>query len=59
MSIIAFWSRESNETGQTLSMVALSTYMSIEHNKRILDISTEFNNKTLENCQDKTTWQKV
>ncbi len=50
MSIIAFWSRESNETGQTLSMVALSTYMSIEHNKKILDISTEFNNKTLENC---------
>jgi len=50
MSIIAFWSREKNETGQTLSMVALSTYMAIEHNYKILDISTEFNNKTLENC---------
>lgn len=50
MSIIAFWSREKKETGQTLSMAALSTYMAIEHNYKILDISTEFNNKTLENC---------
>lgn len=50
MSIIAFWSREKKETAQTLSMVALSTYMAIEHNYKILDISTEFNNKTLENC---------
>lgn len=50
MSIIAFWSREKKETGQTLSIAALSTYMAIEHNYKILDISTEFNNKTLENC---------
>ena len=35
MAIIAFWSEEKNETGQTLSMVALSTYMAIQHNYKI------------------------
>lgn len=50
MAIIAFWSDEKKETGQTLSMVALSTYMAIEHNYRILNISTNFKDDTLENC---------
>lgn len=50
MAIIAFWSEEEKETGQTLSMVALSTYMAVEHNYRILNISTNFKDKTLENC---------
>ena len=48
MSIIAFWSDEKKETAQTLSLVALTTYMAIEHNYRILNISTSFNDKTLE-----------
>lgn len=42
MAIIAFWSDEKRETGQTMSMVALSTYMAIEHNYRILNVSTNF-----------------
>ncbi len=50
MAIIAFWSNEERETGQTMSMVALSTYMAIEHNYRILNISTSYKYKTLENC---------
>ena len=50
MAIVAFWSEEKNETGQTLSMVALSTYMGIEHNYRILNISTNFRDNTLEDC---------
>lgn len=50
MSIIAFWSNEKKETAQTLSLVALTTYMSIEHNYRILDITTAFNDKTMEDC---------
>lgn len=57
MSIIAFWSKEKKETGQTLSQVALSTYMAVEHNARILSISTSFMDKTLEECywtQNKT-----
>ena len=48
MAVIAFWSNEEKETGQTMSMVALSTYMAIEHNYRILNISTSFKDKTLE-----------
>ncbi len=50
MAIVAFWSDEKRETGQTLSMVALSTYMSIEHNYKILNVSTNFKDDTLEKC---------
>lgn len=50
MAIVAFWSDEKRETGQTLSMVALSTYMAIEHNYKILNISTSFKDDTLEKC---------
>ena len=50
MAIVAFWSDERKETGQTLSMVALSTYMAIEHNYKILNVSTSFRDTTLENC---------
>lgn len=49
MAIISFWSNEEKETGQTMSMVALSTYMAIEHNYKILNISTNFKDETLEN----------
>lgn len=50
MAIIAFWSEEKKETGQTLSMVALTTYMAIEHNYRILNVGTNFKDDTLEKC---------
>ena len=50
MAIIAFWSDEEKETGQTMSMVALSTYMAIEHNYRILIISTGYRDDTLNQC---------
>ena len=48
MAIVAFWSDDDKETGQTVSMVALSTYMSIEHNFRVLNISANFKDQTLE-----------
>ena len=48
MSVVAFWSNEEKETGQTMSMVALSTYMAIEHNFRILNVSANFKDDTLE-----------
>ena len=50
MSIIAFWSNEAKETGQSMSMVALSTYMAIEHNYKILNVSTNFNDTTVEDA---------
>ena len=54
MAIIAFWSDEDKETAQTMSMVALSTYMAIEHNYKILLLSTNYNDDTLEGC----FWEK-
>lgn len=62
MAIVAFWSDEKRETGQTLSMVALSTYMAIEHNFKILNVSTNFKDDTLEKCywnlQKETSFMK-
>lgn len=50
MAIISFWSNTKKETGQTLSLVAMATAMAIEHNNRILIISTKYNDNTLELC---------
>lgn len=50
MAIITFCSNETKETGQTLSLAAISTYMAIEHNYKILIVSTNFNDLSLENC---------
>lgn len=50
MSIITFLSEELKETGQTMSIAAVATAMAIEHNYKILLISTDFMDKTLENC---------
>ena len=50
MSIITFLNRDKKESGQSLSVAAIATLMAIEHNYRILIISTDFNDKTLEQC---------
>ena len=50
MSIITFKSDEQKETGQTLSLVATATQMAIEHNYKILIVSTSYRDKTLESC---------
>lgn len=50
MSIITFMNRDSKENGQTLSVAAVATSMAIQHNYKILVISTDFNDNTLENC---------
>ncbi len=50
MAIITFISNEQKETGQTLSLVAVATQMAIEHSYRILIVSTNFKDQTLENC---------
>lgn len=48
MAIVSFWSNSEKETGQTLSSIAVATNMAIQHNYRILIISTGFQEKTLE-----------
>ncbi len=50
MAIITFKSNEFKETGQTLSLVATATQMAIEHSYKILVVSTNFKDQTLENC---------
>ncbi len=49
MSIITFINKDIKETGQTLAASAIASSLAIEHNYRILLISTDFNDKTLEN----------
>lgn len=55
MSVVAFWSNGKEESAKTLSMVAISTYMAIKHNYRILTVSTRYNDDTLESCY----WKKA
>lgn len=50
MAVVSFWSSSKRETGQTLSAVAVATEMAIEHNYKILEISTGFQEKTVEDC---------
>ncbi len=50
MAIISFYTNEKKETGQSLSLAAVATYMAIEHNYKILIVSTSFNDVSLENC---------
>ena len=50
MAIITFKSNERKETGQTLSLVAVATQMAVEHSYKILIVSTNFKDQTLENC---------
>lgn len=50
MAIITFKSSELKETGQTLSLVAIASQMAIEHSYKILVVSTNFKDLTLENC---------
>ncbi len=50
MSIVTFWNTKKEQTGKTLSIAAIATYMAIEHNYRILVVSTGYRDKTLDTC---------
>lgn len=50
MSVVAFWNNGKEETGKTLSIAALATSIAIEHNYKILIISTGYKRKTLTRC---------
>lgn len=50
MPIITFWSETREETAKTLSIVAAATHMAINHQYKILMLSTAFEDDTLENC---------
>lgn len=50
MPIITFWSNTKKQTGQTMSLAAIASSMAVEHNSKILIISTKYNDDTLELC---------
>lgn len=50
MAIITFWNEQKKQTGKTMSTVAIATYMAIEHNARILIVSTDSNQEKLQRC---------
>lgn len=50
MSIVTFWNNGREQTGKTLSIAAISTYMAMQHNYRILVIATGYKDETLKNC---------
>ena len=50
MSIVTFWNNGKEQTGKTLSLAAICTHLAIEHNYRILVISTGFKDENLDNC---------
>lgn len=50
MAVITFYSNDSKETGQSLSVAAIATHIAIAHNYKVLIVSTSFNDLTLENC---------
>ena len=50
MSIVTFWNNRKEETGKTLSIAAIATHMAIEHNYKILVVSTGHKDETLDRC---------
>ena len=58
MAIISFWSEGKKETAQTLSMVAIATYMAIDHNARVLIVDATFDDDTINRCFEKAKKDK-
>ena len=49
MSIVTFYNSAREQTGQTMSAIAIATNMAIQHNIKILLISTSLNDDTIKN----------
>lgn len=50
MAIISFWSNGNGETGKTASIAAITTFLAIQHNYRILILDTKFNDYSYQDC---------
>ena len=48
MAIVTFWSNEKRQIGQTLTAAAVATYMGLEHNSKMLLLSTVYGDQALE-----------
>lgn len=63
MAIVSFWSPGNVEAGKTVNMAAISTFLTIENNYKILIINTEPGDTSLEDCfwdfsKDNNSWFK-
>ena len=50
MPIVTFWSNNEKTIGQTVSAAAAATIMAMEHNYKVLLISVDAQNDSMENC---------
>lgn len=50
MSIVTFWNDDKEQTGKTLTSVAVALRMATERNYKILLISTGYKEETMKNC---------
>lgn len=50
MAIVSFWGPRDEETGQTLAISAIATYLGVERNYKILVLSTKYKDETFESC---------
>ena len=50
MPIVTFWSNNEKTIGQTVSAAAAATVMAMEHNYKVLLVSVDILNDSMENC---------
>ncbi len=50
MAIISFWNNGAGETAKSASIAAITTYLSIHHNYKILILDTKFNDYYYKDC---------
>lgn len=50
MPIVTFWSNNEKAIGQTVAAASTATVMAMEHNYKIILISVDFNNESMEDC---------
>lgn len=50
MAIISFWNDGEKETGQTSTIAAIATYLSIKNNYKTLLFNTKHDDSSLQNC---------
>lgn len=50
MAIISFWSNGKTETGKAASIAAITTYLAIQHNYKILVLDTKYNDYFYQDC---------
>ena len=50
MAIVTFWNADREQSGVSISTVAVATKMAIERNLKVLIVSAAYNDSTIKNC---------